>query len=175
MGLQEEFNQALEELGPFEDMPHLAIATSGGSDSLCLTFLACHWVRQRGGTLTSLIVDHGLRSDSEAEANQTRDLLAAHQIPTVILKWTGEKPVSRIQERAREARYRLLLKWCHDHQVLHLLLGHHQDDQRETFQLRQEKKSGSLGLSGMSAISETPSGRILRPCFGFPNLASEPT
>lgn len=167
MGLQETFNQALEELGPFEDKPHLAIATSGGSDSLCLVFLAWHWVHQREGTLTSLIVDHGLRPDSEAEAAQTRDLLSVHQIPAVILKWTGEKPARRIQERAREARYGLLLKWCHNHQTLHLLLGHHQDDQRETFQLRQAKKSGALGLSGMSALSETPSVRILRPLLQF--------
>jgi tRNA(Ile)-lysidine synthase len=183
---QTAFNESLEKLGPFEDNPHLAVAVSGGSDSVSLALLVKTWVRQhipkgfqdvgthhlkdegKTGTLTALIVDHGLRQESAAEAQQVCMLLASHQIPAVILRWTEEKPHNRLQERAREARYRLLTEWCCQHQVLHLLLGHHQDDQRETFQLRRAKKSGILGLSGMSSILETPSVRILRPLLQFP-------
>ncbi|MBT4169911.1 MAG: tRNA lysidine(34) synthetase TilS, partial [Rhodospirillaceae bacterium] len=48
-------------LGPFETAPELAVAVSGGADSMALALLAHTWARQRGGTVTALTVDHGLR------------------------------------------------------------------------------------------------------------------
>ena len=165
--LQEQFNQALRRLGPFEDSPHLAVAVSGGSDSLCLAFLAHEWVQKNHGHLTALIVDHGLRPSSPQEALDTQALLKAHGFSSALLKWEGEKPVCRIQERARQARYDLLGEWCQSHGVLHLLLGHHENDQWETFHLRQEKHSGTLGLSCMASILETPTFRLLRPLLNF--------
>ena len=36
-------------LGPFERGPRLAVAVSGGADSLALALLADGWARERGG------------------------------------------------------------------------------------------------------------------------------
>ena len=55
-------------LGPFERHPFLAVAVSGGADSLALCLLADGWARERGGTLVALTVDHGLREAAAAEA-----------------------------------------------------------------------------------------------------------
>ena len=55
-------------LGPFEPAPRLAVGVSGGADSMALALLADAWARERGGTILALIVDHGLRTESKAEA-----------------------------------------------------------------------------------------------------------
>src|SRR5262249_34267347 len=56
----DEFAAALDAIGGFEAQPCIAIAVSGGSDSLALALLADDWARRRGGQATALTVDHGL-------------------------------------------------------------------------------------------------------------------
>jgi tRNA(Ile)-lysidine synthase len=115
-----------------------------------------------------LSVDHRLRPESGAEINQLMGWMAARSIRHRVLVWEGEKPVSRIQETARITRYRLLEGWCRAHSCLHLLTGHHRDDQIETHLLRRDRRSGPDGLAAMSAIRETDSCRILRPLLDIP-------
>ena len=62
------FDRAMAPLGPFEPAPALAVAVSGGADSMALLLCADGWARTHGGTLTALTVDHGLRAGSAAEA-----------------------------------------------------------------------------------------------------------
>ena len=59
-------------LGPFEARPHVAVAVSGGSDSLCLTLLTARLAGRREGRGTALTVDHGLRPDAAQEAGRGR-------------------------------------------------------------------------------------------------------
>ncbi len=167
MDLQYVFDQALDQLGPFEHQPHLAVAVSGGSDSVALALLTQEWAYRRQGQITCLIVDHGLRMESTQEAQKVQQRLTSYGLESFILSRSVQKPVNRLQEKARQARYHLLQEWCFSHGVLHLLTGHHQDDQRETYQLRQAKDSGPLGLSAMSALVETAEVRILRPLLTF--------
>ncbi len=134
--------------------------------ALCL--LVDDWVRGRGGRLTALIVDHGLRPESHAEARQVASWLAARNIPATILSWGGAKPDANIQANARRARYGLLTAWCRAAGVLHLFLAHHLDDQAETFLLRLGRGSGGAGLAAMAALAETPDVRFLRPLLATP-------
>ena len=157
------FANLMEEFSPFEDQPHLAIAVSGGSDSMALTLLAHHWVISRGGRITALVVDHGLRQESRAEANQVCEWLRPLGIEIHVLIWEGEKPQHRIQELARQARYDLLEKWCLDNQVGYLLTAHQGDDQWETLMQRLSRDSGSRGLRGILPERPRPFGRLLRP------------
>lgn len=151
---------------PFEPAPHIAVAVSGGADSLALTLLADHWVRARGGTLTGLTVDHGLRAASASEGAQVGAWLAARCIDHRCLVWGGPKPQRGIQAAARAARYRLLEGWCGQAGVLHLLIAHHREDQAETVLLRLARGSGLDGLAGMAAAVEREACRILRPLLG---------
>jgi tRNA(Ile)-lysidine synthase len=161
-----EFDARLSLLGPFESAPHLAVAVSGGADSLCLVLLADAWARTRGGRVTALTVDHGLRAESAAEARQTGAWLAARGIEHHVLPWRGEKPSSGLQAAARNARYRLMEDWCRAGGVLHLLLAHHADDQAETCLMRARRGSSVAGLAGMPAIAERGAVRLLRPLLG---------
>lgn len=162
-------------LGPFERAPHVAVAVSGGADSMALTLLAGRWARDQGGTATAITVDHGLRSGSAKEAHTVatwcHDLGLAH----VILTWTGAKPASGIQSAARAARYDLLGAWCRENGVLHLLTAHHLEDQAETVLLRLGRESGPEGLAAMPAVSEFPQFRLLRPLLDTPKMALEAT
>lgn len=178
-----QFDALMQRLGPFEDSPQLAVAVSGGADSMALALLAAEWSSGRGGAVVALTVDHGLRPESAAEARQVRRWLAARNIRHHILAWRGGRPTGDVQAAAREARYRLLAQWCARHGILHLLLAHHRDDQAETLMLRLARGTGMDGLAAMAPIShaafETEDGpvglRLLRPFLGLPKSALEAT
>jgi tRNA(Ile)-lysidine synthase len=150
-------------VGPFEAAPRIAVAVSGGGDSMALGLLADRWARKSAGNITALTVDHGLRPDSAAEAARVGHWLAARRIGHVVLRWDGPRPAAGIQEAAREARYRLMTAWCRDAGVLHLLLAHNLEDQAGTFLMRLQRDSGADGLAAMTAVAETPAVRLVRP------------
>lgn len=165
------FKGLMADLGPFEGAPHLAVAVSGGGDSLGLAFLAARWAERRGGRVTALTVDHGLRPDSAAEARRVGEWLEAKGIRHRVLEWLGPKPRSGVQEAARLARYGLMSAWCREAGILHLLLAHTMDDQAETLLLRLGSGSGPDGLAAMAAVRETPDLRLLRPLLGVRKTA----
>jgi tRNA(Ile)-lysidine synthase len=161
-----EFSGFLAALGNFESPPFLAVAVSGGPDSVALAILADRWARERDGEICALSVDHRLRAESGEEIRRLGAWLSARSIRHEVLIWAGEKPRSGIQEAARLARYRLLDGWCREHGCLHLLTGHHRDDQIETHLIRRRAHSGPDGLAGMSAVRELQDCRLLRPLLG---------
>jgi tRNA(Ile)-lysidine synthase len=163
-----EFAALMAPFAPFEAQPDLAVAVSGGRDSLALALLANDWAAARGGRVQALIVDHGLRPESAAEARATRERLAGVGIVAGILVWSGDKPSTRIQQAAREARHRLLFEACRRHGILHLLMAHQADDQAETLAMRAARESGPDGLAGMAALVEHRDLRLLRPLLGVP-------
>ncbi|MBC8337154.1 MAG: tRNA lysidine(34) synthetase TilS [Rhodospirillales bacterium] len=162
------FEALMAGLGPFEKQPHVAVAVSGGADSLCLALMAGRWATAQGGRVTALSVDHGLRPESAEEANRVGAWLKPKGFGHHVLSWLGAKPASALQAAARDARYRLMGDWCRNAGVLHLLVAHTLDDQAETFLLRLGKGSGAEGLAAMTAIRETPDVRLLRPLLDVP-------
>ncbi len=159
-----EFAASLAAIGGFETRPLIAVAVSGGPDSMALMLLADRWARMRGGRAWGLTVDHGLRRESADEA-RTVGVMARRPcgFRTISCAGCGPKPASGIQEAAREARYRLLTAWCRDRCCLHLLTAHHLEDQIETHLIRRRAGSGVDGLAGMSAVRELSGCRLVRP------------
>lgn len=124
----------------------VALAVSGGADSMCLALM----LAGRTGTV-ALTVDHGLRPEAASEALWVAGQMAALGLEHHILNWKHEvKPEKNIQALAREARYRLLTAWCREHDIEFLLTAHHMDDQAETVLLRLARGSGVHGLSAMA-------------------------
>lgn len=149
----------------------VAVGVSGGGDSMALALLADGWARFRGGSILALTVDHGLRSESGAEAARVGWWLAARGIEHRVLRWDGGKPRTGIQAAAREARHRLLSEACLAEGIAYLALAHHRDDQAETVLLRLSRGSGVDGLAGMAAVrvAVTAGGpvRLVRPLLSF--------
>ena len=166
--IADRFVSAMAALGPFERAPRLAVAVSGGSDSLALALLAADWSRGQGGEAVALTVDHRLRPGSGAEAREAGGWLAARGIEHHILPWHEAEGGPGLQAAAREARYRLLTGWCRDHHILHLLLGHQRDDQAETLMLRLARGSGVDGLAAMAPCAWHTDIQMLRPLLDFP-------
>jgi len=163
----------MDGLGPFGPRPRVAVAVSGGADSLALALLLQDWAAARGGTLTALTVDHGLRPEAAREARWVGRLLRPQGLRHKILTWQGSKPRSGLQAAARAARYGLLADWCARQGVFFLALAHHQDDQAETLLLRLGSGSGLDGLAAMSAVGETAEVRLLRPLLTVPKSRLE--
>jgi len=161
-----ELKEALGACGVPEGAP-LAVAVSGGPDSLCLVLLAAEI-----SDVTCLTVDHRLRPESAAEANALGKLMADRNIPFHKLLWEGEKPQGNVQAEARIARYRLMNDWCARNDVKYLLTAHHQDDQAETLLLRLARGSGVYGLAAMAPTSGVPGTdgavTLVRPLLGVP-------
>ncbi len=154
--------------GPFERRPVVAVAVSGGADSMGAAVLVHDWANALSGRAIAVVVDHGLRPESSDEAALVRRRLSEMGIESVALSWTGEKPSSNLQSAARQARYRLLAEYCAEQGILNLVLGHHQEDQAETFLMRLSRGSGLYGLAAMTLLQEQPDYRVLRPLLTLP-------
>ena len=164
---EDAFDRRMAALGPFEQAPNIAVAVSGGPDSLCLALLLHRWTSKNGGRTIALIVDHGLRPESRDEARAVEHQLMALGLPAYVLTWIGPKPRNNIQAAARRARYDLLLDWCRAHGVIQLALGHHAVDQAETHLLRRRAGSGTAGLAGISRVSDRDGVRVIRPLLSL--------
>lgn len=146
----------------------MVVGVSGGADSLYLTHLLYQWAKRRKYQLLAVTINHNLRSDSAQEAKWVHRQLEKHGINHTILTWEGSKPKTRIEERARNKRYDLLIDFCHQHKANTLFLAHHQQDQAETFFARLTRGSGLDGLCGISPITQRSDITIVRPLLNTP-------
>ena len=165
--LEAKFSKNMDTFFPFEINPKIAVAVSGGSDSLALVLLAKNWTRIYGGSVIGVTVDHSLRDNSYKEALVVKRQLKKLKIQHEIIKYRGPKPKSKIQELARNYRYKLLANFCEKNNIFHLLVGHHSLDQKETCLMRSWRDSGFIGMAGMSAIREFNCFRLLRPILNL--------
>ncbi|WP_051013792.1 tRNA lysidine(34) synthetase TilS [Pararhodospirillum photometricum] len=165
------FGSRLEGLGPFEPAPALAVAVSGGVDSLTLLALTCRWARARGGRVVALCVNHGLRAAAAGEAARVQRQAEAWGAEGIILTRPDRPPQTSLQEEARIFRHAALEEACRARGVLHLLLAHHQNDQAETVLERLARSSGPDGLAAMASITHRPGVRLLRPFLDVPKTA----
>ncbi len=163
----EQFSSTLQKLGLDEAHPQIAVAVSGGGDSLALALLMQEWIKARAGRMLALTVDHGLRPEAAAEALAVQALFGHHGIEHRILHWAGEKPATHIQERARAARYKLLSTACHAEGISVLAVAHNREDQIETFWMRLAHGSGLDGLAAMARDHEYQGLHIIRPLLEF--------
>ncbi|MGA3005892.1 MAG: tRNA lysidine(34) synthetase TilS [Acetobacteraceae bacterium] len=161
--LTAQFAAEMDRLGPFEPRPRLAVAVSGGADSMALALLILAWASPRQAEVLTLTVDHGLRPESSAEADLTLRRLAALGLRGRKLHIPDLARGPGLAERARNARYDVLLQECVAEGIPHLLIGHHRGDQAETVMMRVLSGSASRGLAGMPALVETRHVRLVRP------------
>ena len=143
----------------------LAVAVSGGPDSLALAYLAkCYSIKNKIN-VRYFIVDHRLRKESSLEAKTVKNILNKIDVDCKILKWNGKKPSKNIQAEARDKRYSLLANECNKNDINYLLLGHHANDLFENFFIRLVRGSGLKGLISFSKNAKYKHKKlnILRP------------
>ena len=156
-------------MAPFFIEKSFCVAVSGGADSMALALLAQRFAVKYNLSMTALTVDHGLRKNSADEALWVNTVLTFYGIKHQTLVWNHDVvPDTKIQEKARIARYDLLVNWCQDNNVDTLLTAHHQGDVIETFFIRLAHQSGLKGLSSIKATLTMPFGVLLRPFLTIP-------
>lgn len=164
--LEEYFNKNLLQAGPFEVSPVLALGVSGGPDSIALLHCAKNWAKQNKAVLVVLTVDHGLRPAAKDEVQKVANWSKELGITSHILTVPAWHESRNVLAKAREWRYKLMITWCRENNILHLLTAHQQDDQVETFFNRLERGSGLEGLCSMQLITEIDHVRLIRPFLG---------
>ena len=114
----------------------LAVALSGGGDSLALALLAADWAKARGRRLLILTVDHRLNPQS---ADWTKTC-AAHAARLAVdfqaLAWDGDKPARGLPAAARAARHRLLAGAARKAGARVILMAHTASDIAEAAAMR---------------------------------------
>lgn len=143
----------------------LAVALSGGGDSLALTLLAAEWARRRDRPLLVLTVDHGLNPASVAWTRACADTAGRIGAQFRALQWRGPHPSSGLPAAARRARHALLAEAARTAGARVILMGHTADDVAEAARMR---RSGSTTPSPRewSPSPAWPEGRgifLLRP------------
>ena len=150
---------------------NIGIAVSGGSDSLALAYLANKYHKKYNYNIIAFTLDHKLRIESSEETKYVKNIMKKLKIEHHSLIWSDKKPKTKIQETARIARYNLLSEACSKYNCKYIFLGHHANDQVETFIIRLGAKSGLEGLSCMRQFSRilTNSGalELVRPLLYY--------
>lgn len=141
----------------------LALAVSGGPDSLALLTLA---QAAFPGEIAAATVDHGLRPESGAEARFVAGICVRLGVPHAIL--TADAAIAgNVQAGARALRYRLLGGWAAHEGMAWLATAHHRDDQAETLLMRLNRGAGLAGLAGVRARAELHGLQVIRPLLGW--------
>jgi len=149
-------------LGPTD---RVAVAVSGGSDSVGLVWILRTIAPEVGASLAGLIhVNHGLRgAESDADETLCRALAERLGVPIEVRRrdvagLARDRRVS-LEVAARDARYACFDE-CADSLGANLIAtGHTEDDQAETVLLRLLRGTGTRGLSGIRIRR----GRFVRP------------
>lgn len=156
-----------------EAAPHIALAVSGGGDSMGLLALAAKCVAMYSNSpqFTVLSVNHGLRPEAADEIANVATACAEVGIAHHVLTADHALSDSDVQQQARRLRYRLMAEFCATHQVDALVTAHHMQDQAETVLMRLARGSGVTGLGGMARkqVLQTEAGavQILRPLLSY--------
>jgi tRNA(Ile)-lysidine synthase len=157
----------LERLNGPPDRP-VAVAVSGGGDSLALLLLARAWADAARRRLVALTVDHRLQPASAGWSEAVAERAARLGVPHRKLVWSEPKPTSGLPAAARRARHALLAAAAREAGAAVILMGHTADDVAEAAAMR---AAGSTTPSPAlwSASPAWPEGRgvfLLRPLLG---------
>ena len=144
----------------------LAVAVSGGVDSVSLLHIISRWCSDNDTKCIILSVDHNLRPESKSEIEFIRKLAnkLGHQI--LILPWVHGVIEANIQAKARSARYQLMTDACHKLGINNLLVAHHLDDMIETYLMRKARDSSAFGLSSSNSYFVNDV-RVIRPLYNI--------
>ncbi len=161
------FIQHIEKKYTFEKNPCVAVAVSGGPDSMSLVFLVNAFVKHKKGNVMALIVDHRIRKNSKEEAKYISTYLNKNNITSQILTVNQGNVSKKSMNEARNNRYNLLTDFCNKNNFLHLFIGHHKDDNLETFLNRKIAGSDFYGLKSISEFSLHNKVCIIRPLLNY--------
>jgi tRNA(Ile)-lysidine synthase len=152
----------------FEPGERVAVAVSGGADSVALLVAMADARAETGIVLSALHVHHGLRgAEADGDAQFVADL--THQLDVPLRTRHGDVAALAaergrgIEEAARALRYRCFDELLASREVDVVATAHTLDDQAETVLMKLLRGAWTEGLGGIAPVVTAEGGRIVRP------------
>ena len=161
-------NKLVKTFDQYVTSQKIAIAVSGGIDSMVLMKISSLSKKIKSNNIHILTINHDLRKGSKEETLFVRKEADKLGLKVSILTWKGKKPKSGIQEKARKKRHNLLFNYCKKNNISDLFFAHHLDDQIENFIFRMFRGSGIVGLTSFSNFSKIDKINLIRPLIETP-------
>ncbi|MRR53704.1 MAG: tRNA lysidine(34) synthetase TilS [Deltaproteobacteria bacterium] len=142
----------------------VVVSVSGGADSVVLLDILSSLTKLRLNLVVAHL-NHGLRGkESDDDAAFVEELAARYRLPCKVqrvdVKEISKRRKLSLEEAGRNARYQWFDEVAGSCSAHAIALGHHADDQAETFLLRLFRGSGTTGLASMRLRT---SARYVRP------------
>jgi tRNA(Ile)-lysidine synthase len=151
-------------LEPFGSEAPIAVALSGGADSVALALIAAEHCARNRRPFYFFHIHHGLMAQADAWVAHLQQFSQDLNIPLQVRHVQVDLAAGLgIEGAARDARYLALAQLCTEHGVAALLLAHHRQDQAETVLLRLLRGTGVSGLAAMQVDVQRGDIRLLRP------------
>jgi tRNA(Ile)-lysidine synthase len=157
----------------------VAVAFSGGRDSLALLHATCRAAHTLGLQVVALHVHHGLQPLADAWLRQAQALVARWRrrgwpVSLAFVRLAGAPaPGDSLEAWARAGRHAALARLARDSGCRLLLLAHHRRDQAETVLLQALRGAGPAGLAAMPRLAERAGVVWARPWLAQPRCAIE--
>ena len=161
-------NKLIKTFDQYVTSQKIAIAVSGGIDSMVLMKVSSLSKKIKPKNIHILTINHDLRKGSKEETLFVRKEADKLGLKVSILTWKGKKPKTGIQEKARKNRHNLLFNYCKKNNISDLFFAHHLDDQIENFIFRMFRGSGIVGLTSFSNSSKIDKINLIRPLIETP-------
>jgi tRNA(Ile)-lysidine synthase len=155
----------------FRPGQRIAVAVSGGADSVALLRRLLEERHALGIVLSVVHVHHGIRQDAAAEdAAFVAALAQAHGLPFHIYRADAPAAAAArhetLEEAARNLRYGFFRELIAGGLADAVATAHTLDDQAETVLHKLLRGAWTEGLSGIHPVLATAPGSILRPFLG---------
>ena len=135
--------------------PVVAVACSGGRDSVALLHATLVAARELELGVVALHVHHGLMADANRWASEVEALCERWNAGFECERLAGSPAAGEsVEAWARRERYRALARMAREAGASVVLLGHHLHDQAETVLLQALRGAGPAGLAAMPRVVE---------------------
>ena len=182
--LAEKLLKSIRKQGLVRAGDRVAVAVSGGADSVALLFLLVELRRELGIVVSAAHVNHKLRgAESDDDQRFVAELAARLGLEFLVCS----APVDRkggagIESAARRLRYEFFRRLAEEGRATKIATAHTLDDQAETVLLRMFRGTGIRGLAGIhprlrlplpsaqgpvASAARVGRGEVVRPLLGF--------
>ena len=160
------------QLNEYLGAPGWYVGFSGGADSTVLLHLLHQWCASNPGAppLHAIHINHGLQADAGDWQRHCQRVCESLGVPLTSIA-VAVPATTSVEAAAREARYTAFESQLPPGAVL--FLGHHLDDQVETFFLRLLRGAGVEGLAAMRRARPLGLAQLVRPLLGVERAAIE--
>ena len=164
----ESANKTIKKYKMFSSGDKVAVACSGGIDSMCLLHYLFANKKQFDIEVCAVNVDHQIRENSAFDSNFVEQYcknngILCYKFSIDVPKFAKEQKQG-LEESARIARYKIFETLLEKGIVNKIAIAHHQQDQVETVLLNIFRGTGLKGASGIKEVQ----GRFVRPFLNTP-------